>query len=689
MRKFRNRYYQVINKKYEFYFAWIIAISLLSIFIAMIVGSVRASFNDMTLMHQLEHPALLIYMLIAATYIQFWVGYNYYSLMYKELFIWKSLGMNTLVGMSTLVAYLYSVVVMIMRFSNLQLAFQMEIAFEAGALIIMILLSGDKIADFIRNKSISDLDALEKLKSRNAIKLVDGQNIEVSVNDLMIGDLIVVAKGALIPVDSVVVKGQSDFDESLLTGESLPIHKSIGDKAISGSINLNNSVILKVVRIAQDSYINQIVDKVEEIQSQKGKIQKLADKIAKWFTPTVIIVAILGFIITYFLGDKLNTIYTQAGLDTHFLITWNSNAINANAARISSSFYVLISILIAACPCAIGLAIPLALAVGVSKAAKSGISVNNIESFEKIKEVKAIAFDKTGTITTGKFNVNKVINTSEDEEILKTLEMNSLHPLAKSVVQFLNDYKSVELQDIKEEAGIGVFGKFNNFEYSATSLNYALQNNFNFNAVSQNTLNDGSAIVFAKNNTVINVYLLKDELRKNTTQALAKLNNLKIKSFLISGDKLANYKRVSQDLNFESTFFEVSPEQKAQLIVDIKKEHGNTAYVGDGINDLLALETADFKITFNEASEAAKKISDIILLDPDLNNVNESIKIVTQIRRFVKSNFAWAFIYNILVLPISVIGFINPILAALLMSMSSISVVFNSLIFRLRKVRKD
>ncbi|PAF55152.1 heavy metal translocating P-type ATPase [Mycoplasmopsis agassizii] len=704
IKKIIRAYYKVINKKYEFIFAWVIALSLLALFILMIIAKVQYNdTNDMTLMMKVEHPALLVYMAITSFWIQFWLGRSYYVNSYNEIFKWKNLGMNTLIASSTLIAWFYSFILMILKFvyaeHNIQIM-TMEVAFEAGAVIIMILLSGDLISNVIRKKSISDLTALESLRATQAYKIINNQLTLVDLDEIKVGETIVVPKGAQVPLDGIIIKGESLFEQAVLTGESLPVLKAVNDVVIAGSINLNNLIEIKVTKSADDSYLNKIIEKVETIQSEKLPIQKMADKIAKWFTPLVFVIAIAAFLIIYFLGDDLYNLYNNQGLNVNYLLVWNPNNINAESMRISMSIMMLISVLVLACPCALGLAIPLALAVGASKAARHGISINNIESFEKMRLIKAIAFDKTGTLTTGKHLVKEVINEGKDELFLLSLEVNSLHPLAKSVVNYLSQKEQnknqnlINFDEIKEVANQGLFATYQNNNYDAISWKTAINLNYHFDQkmlekyeqIKAN--NSGSEIVFAINKKVISIYFFEDELRKDVEVALVSLKKKNIKIFLITGDNQKNADLLNKRLNFDGVFANVTPNNKAEIIFKLQSEYQNVAFTGDGINDLLALETANFKIAMNEGSDAAKSIADVILVNPNIENVALSIKIISQIRLFVKINFSWAFFYNLVFLPLAIFGFVNPIVGSLLMALSSISVLLNSLIYKLKKVSK-
>ncbi|MDE7099606.1 MAG: HAD-IC family P-type ATPase, partial [Malacoplasma sp.] len=433
---------------------------------------------------------------------------------------------------------------------------------------------------------------------------------------------------------------------------------------------------------------------------QKTRKQKLADKISKIFIPFVLNFSITGFLIQFFLGNVFHEWYIN--LDLSYLITWDGpySPVTGYVSleQVSKSIYLFITVLIIACPCSLGLAVPLAIAVGSSKAMKNSILFNSIDVFEKMKLVNAVAFDKTGTLTTGNFVLEKIVG-ENNLNLIYELESFSLHPLAKSYVNWFlknnKNYKTKKInsKNLKEIPGLGIVYKEKNNTYTITSLHYVKEKNFfipeNINKEIANLPNDKlySFIALSKNKKVKTIVVLGDELRPNAKKTIELFKKLKIKTFLITGDSKKTAFYLNKQLNFNNVYFEVSPEQKSQIIEQIKKEGNFVSYVGDGLNDVLALESSNLKIVMNQGSEIAKSISEIILINGDIYNVYRSIKIALQTRKFVTFNLVWAFAYNAISIALAIFGFINPILAALIMSLSSISVLLNSLIFKFKKLK--
>ncbi|MDE5949945.1 MAG: HAD-IC family P-type ATPase, partial [Malacoplasma sp.] len=389
-------------------------------------------------------------------------------------------------------------------------------------------------------------------------------------------------------------------------------------------------------------------------------------------------------------------------LDLNYLITWDGPYFPATGyvslEQVSKSIYLFITVLIIACPCSLGLAVPLAIAVGSSKAMKNSILFNSIDVFEKMKLVNAVAFDKTGTLTTGNFILEKIIG-ENNLNLIYELESFSLHPLAKSYVNWFlennKDYKTKKInsKNLKEIPGLGIVYREKNNVYTISSLHYVKEKNFfipeNISKKITNLPDNKlySFIVLSKNKKVKTIVVLGDELRPNAKKTIELFKKLKIKTFLITGDSKKTAFYLNKQLNFDSVYFEVSPEQKSQIIEQIKKDGNFVSYVGDGLNDVLALESSNLKIVMNQGSEIAKSISEIILINGDIYNVYRSIKITLQTRKFVTFNLVWAFVYNAISIVLAIFGFINPILAALIMSLSSISVLLNSLIFKFKKIK--
>ncbi|MDE7088081.1 MAG: HAD-IC family P-type ATPase, partial [Malacoplasma sp.] len=383
--------------------------------------------------------------------VQFVFGRKYYINAYKEIFKWRNLGMNTLIALSTGISFIYSFVLMIIKFTIKDSSLNnIDTMYESGAVIITILMIGDLITDKIRKQANKDLSNLEHLQDK-IVYVFNNKKIEKKdIKEIKVNEILFVSKGSRIPLDGFLLSKNALINESIITGESKPVVKVKNNHLLSGSINLGDSIKIKVSNLLNDSYLNKVIEKIEELQSQKTKQQKLADKISKIFIPFVLIFSIIGFLIQFFLGNVFHEWYIN--LDLNYLITWDGPYFPATGyvslEQVSKSIYLFITVLIIACPCSLGLAVPLAIAVGSSKAMKNSILFNSIDVFEKMKLVNAVAFDKTGTLTTGNFILEKIIG-ENNLNLIYELESFSLHPLAKSYVNWFlennKDYKTKKI----------------------------------------------------------------------------------------------------------------------------------------------------------------------------------------------------------------------------------------------------
>lgn len=693
---------KIFNKKVKLIICGFLTVFLLILFFMMVAVYQKTDAISIKIDTILNGAYMQIFMCIAAFFVQFIFGIEYYKNSYKEIFKWKALGMNTLIASSTLISFIYSFVLMFLKIFHPHQFHHYHSMFESGATIIMVSMIGDLITESIRKKANSDFNYLESFIDPYVFVIKDNSLVKTNIKDVKVGDLISVPKGGKIPLDSKLISNNSLINESILTGESRPVIKNKNDVLMSGSINIGEAINIQVTKLLKDSYLNQIIDKLEDIQGQKVKLQKVADKISKHFIWVIFFLSVLGFLVQFFFGSVFHEWYSN--LDLNYLITWTNPSGGAakgfvSFEQIAQSIYLFITVLIIACPCALGLAAPLAIAIGSSKAAKQGILINNINAFEKMKYVDAICFDKTGTLTTGNFVIEKTIGDLKSLNIIYELEKKSLHPLAKSYVSWFQKNhdatKSKEFKEdlIKEIAGVGIIYKENKNEYKITSLHYAQNNKFKFsNEIldSIKTLDDDklySYIVLSINNVVSTIVVLSDELRENVARSIELFNKLKIKTYLITGDNQKATSYLSKHLKFTKVYSQVSPDQKADIIKELKGSKSFVAYVGDGINDVLALEQSDLKIVMNEGSEITKSISDVILVKNDIYNVYKSIKITLETRKFLIFNLMWAFGYNVITIPLAIFGFINPILAAIIMAFSSISVLANSLLFKIKKIK--
>jgi Cu+-exporting ATPase len=454
----------------------------------------------------------------------------------------------------------------------------------------------------------------------------------------------------------------------MITGESMPIEKNIDSKVIGGTINKTGSFEFKVTAIGDNSILGQIIKMVEEAQGSKAPIQKLADKIAAIFVPAIIVIAILTFIGWLFISD----------------------------AGFSTALINFVAVLIIACPCALGLATPTAIIVGTGRGAQKGILIKNAESLELAQKLDTIIFDKTGTITTGKPKVSSVFTNSFDIEVfLKlagSLEQRSEHPVAQAIVSYAmnNGINFEKVESFESLTGAGLKGQVNENEILAG--NQSLMNNNSIDIkIFEETINElsGSSktlIFVAINKQLTGLIAVEDEIKNNSKEVVAKLKSMNLKTVLLTGDNIRTAKFIAEDVGFDDYQAEVLPGDKLSVISDYRSKGKIVAMVGDGINDAPALAKSNVGIAMGTGTDVAIESGDIVLLSGDLNGVVNAIKLSRQTLNTIKQNLFWAFIYNIIGVPLAAFGLLNPMIAALAMSFSSVSVVTNSLRLKRKKL---
>ncbi|WHQ36665.1 cation-translocating P-type ATPase [Spiroplasma sp. SV19] len=443
-----------------------------------------------------------------ATIILLYCGRRYYINMFNEIFRWHLLGMNTLIGLGTLLSYGYSIYLIASHSSYMLL-------FETAGTIIMIMLLGNIINTSVQRKVTAGIEGVITLQVEEANRVDVKQKVTViNTKEVNVGDILLIKKGEKIPVDGIIQQGTGYVNEAMLTGESNIIVKELGTEVIGGTVNMGEPFYLQATKVGKDTVLANILQKVDEIQSQKPRIQRIADQIAKWFTPLILIVALVTFLCQYFIFHKGDV---AKGLD------------------------IAITVIVISCPCALGLATPLAVAVGFGKALKEGVIFNNTNAFEKINKIDAIAFDKTGTITTGELTVHQFLGDQVNSKYIYHLEKLSAHPIAKSIVNFFrSEQGEIIFQQFKEEAGLGLYGVYNNNVYQAMSYHTAVKKDFqNLLAPQVAALSAPNPILIALviNQTITNVLVLTDTVRPDAASTIGKFTKKHITTHMISGDK--------------------------------------------------------------------------------------------------------------------------------------------------------
>ncbi|MBN1969535.1 MAG: cadmium-translocating P-type ATPase [Candidatus Delongbacteria bacterium] len=579
-----------------------------------------------------------------ATPVQFIAGFRFYKKAFLGL---KSftMGMDLLVVLGTSAAYFFSI------YSAFISDFDHGLYFEASAMLITLILFGKHLEAKAKKNTSEALKKLMSLEAKTAIILKNGVETEVEVKDLKKGDEIIVKPGEKIAVDGRVVKGFSAVDESMLTGESIPVEKKIEDSVIGATINLHGTINFIAEKTGKDTVLHKIIEAVEKAQSAKPPVQRLADEISGYFVPVVLGISVITFILWYFIGDS----FTDALVNS-------------------------VSVLVIACPCALGLATPTAIMVGTGAAATKGILFKNGESLESICKINAIGVDKTGTITIGKPEVSEVITNENGSNFLtmvSSLENRSEHPLAKSIVSYAKS-KKIALKDVtnfKNYPGDGVEGEVEGVKVKAGKANFIGINSEN---------GKGSEVYVSFNGNYVGKIILKDQIKPTSLLSLEKLRLNGIKVYMLTGDSDNVSKSIGKLANFNDNeiFSSLKPEEKALKIRDLQRKGFYTAMAGDGINDAPALAASNLAIAMGNGTDIAMETSDVTIVKGDLELINSAVIVSRLTIRKIKQNLFWALIYNILGIPLAAFGFLNPIIAGTAMALSSVSVVSNSLLLK-------
>lgn len=585
----------------------------------------------------------------------FLLGWQFHISAFRQLKKLQS-NMDTLISIGTLSAYFLSTWSMI---------YGGHLYFETAAVITALILLGKYLEMKTKGRASQAMAKLMELGVKKArIINKDGVEIEKNIEDIKVGEILIVRPSEKIPLDGLVVEGESSVDESMLTGESLPVSKTTDNKVFGATINQNGVLKIEVTQVGEDTVLAQIVKTVEEAQAYKAPMQKLVDKISSIFVPTAIIISILTFVGWY-------------------LATGNVPLSIINA----------VAVLVIACPCALGIATPIAVMVGSSVGARNGILIKNGESFEKAKNVDAILFDKTGTLTEGKPKIQEVImnadGKSDEKHVLKvgaSLAANSEHPLSKAIFQKANseDIKLAELVNFEEFSGRGVSGSCKVYQTKLLLGNRKLfeENNLDLSWIDEileKYKNSGGTINFVSHGEkVIGAFLIADEIKETAREAILEIKKMGIKAMMISGDNKNTAKVIADQIGIEEYLAEVLPHEKQNKVKSLQESGMKVVFVGDGINDAPSLVQADLGIAMGSGTDIAKESGNIIIMKNEPIKAVEAIRLSQKTFKTIKQNLFWAFMYNTLAIPLAVFGIITPMFAALAMSLSSISVIANS-----------
>lgn len=535
------------------------------------------------------------------------------------------------------------------------------------------LLLGKFLEKFARKRTFESIKKLIEATPKEARVLNNGKELRLKIEDVRIGDIILVKPGEKIPVDGIVVDGESYVDEKMVTGEPIPVFKKRGDNVIGGTINSNGILKIKVQREFKDAFISYIIRVTQEAINSKPKIQKMMDKVINYFVPSIFIIALLSYIYWMIMGEKF------------------------------IAFLSFISVLVIACPCAFGLATPLAITIGIGKGAQNGILIRNGDAIETLKDITAFIFDKTGTLTKGEPSVSKIITYGLNEKDLLfyagSVLKNSEHPIAKSIYEYIKEIKIGldDAEEFEEISGKGVRGKVSGNEIIVGNKNFLIQNGVEIDEKIERDLKllEGEAksnLIISINKEVKGIVAVSDEIKEEAIYVIEELKKMKKKIFMITGDNRSSAEAIAKRLKIDNFYAEVLPDQKLEKIRELKKKGEIVAFVGDGINDAPAIAEAHVGIAMGKGKEVIIETGDIVIVNDSLYDIIRGIKLANKTFSKIKTNLFWALIYNIILIPFAA-GFFytlfkipfRPEWSSFAMAFSSFSVVMNSLF--LKRVR--
>lgn len=632
-------------------FVILIVFSILGIILMYISMGQMFNLPIPNILNMVQNPKIYAISLMLLSLLFIFYGFDIIKNGFKNI-VHKMPNMDSLVGVGVIVNFVYSLWNTVQVFmGNTNLVHHLY--FESSAIIILFVKVGRFIDKKNKDKAVDTIKNLVTITPKKGTILKDNKEIEVNINEIEKGDIVVSKPGEKIAVDGTIRNGKTHTDESFITGESKPVSKSIGDNVIAGSVNYDGYIKYKAERIGKDSSISNIVTMVVEATNTKAPIARVADKISGYFVPTIFIISLVAFVLNLVLTTDIN-----------------------------EAILALVSVLVVACPCALGLATPLAMVVAIGNCSKNGILVKSSEILEATNKIDTIVFDKTGTLTTGKMTIVDGVYSKEKLKILKSLEKNSNHPLAKSIYNDEKDIFSVE--EFKEEPGLGVKGKINGIQYFAGNYKYVekMQVENKLKVEEEKIISKGESIVylFNKKETLL-IIGLADTIKKDVVKTVNELKKLDKKIFMLTGDNDKTAKIIAKQVGIENVISNVSPKQKLEKIKELNSNN-NCAMVGDGINDSPSLKTATIGISVENGTDISADSSDVILLNENMSNILKLFKIGKNTIRIIKQNLFWALFYNICMIPLATGLFpisLNPMIASLAMTLSSLTVVLNSL----------
>lgn len=617
--------------------------------------------------------------MIVSTVAIFWVG-KPYLLGVVRFFRYGVANMDTLIGLGTLSAYVYSNLITIIPFLGTLLRVPEYTYFDVTVVVIGFITLGKYLEARSKRKTGDAIEKLLNLQAKTALVIRENKEKEISINEVVHGDLIIVKPGTKIPVDGIIIEGSSFIDESMITGEPIPVEKKINDSVVAGTLNTNSTFTFKATKVGSETLLSHIVKMVEEAQGSKAPIQALADKISGIFVPIVLVIALLT------LGTWLIVGSQYLGFSQAF----------------SFGIVSFVGVLVIACPCALGLATPTAIIVGVGKGAREGILIKDAATLEKLHKVNTLVVDKTGTITIGRPSLTSIKNYSnlEDEKIisiLATLESKSEHPIAHAIVEYAktNSIQNSSISNFEILKGKGLKGEIDKVNYFAGNIKLISDLNLSFDSetIETETLQGKTPIILATEKEILGIFMVADKVKPESVQVIKDIHKLGIKIVMLTGDNKNTAKAIADEIGIDEVVAEVLPEDKLKTIKELQERGQVVAMAGDGINDAPALAQADVGIAMGTGTDVAIETAGITLLGGDISKLVKAIRLSKITMRGIKQNLFWAFIYNVVGIPLAagvfypIFGWVlNPIFAGFAMAMSSVSVVSNSLRIKSKKL---
>ncbi len=601
-----------------------------------------------------------------------YVNRSYFIIGFKRL--WKRTpNMDSLIAMGSSAAIIYGILAIYMlglglghHQIDLVEKYKMDLYFEAAGMILTLITLGKYLETKSKRKTSEAISKLMNLAPKTATVIRQEKEMQVSLSDIVIDDIVVIKPGESIGVDGIIIKGNSSIDQASMTGESIPVEKTVGDNVISGTINQNGSFYMKATKVGDNTTLSQIIKLVEEASSSKAPIAKLADKVSGIFVPCVIAISIIATIIWLIQGQSLE-----------FALS------------------IGIAVLVISCPCALGLATPVAIMVGTGRGAAEGILIKSAEALEQLHSVNTVILDKTGTITTGTTTVTDIYSVIDEKELLKiagSIEKNSTHPLSIAILEKAKQEKVdlIEVQEFKNASGRGVKAKIEDKQYFVGNLAFMKENKIEQEQIDKKAnkyLEQGKTVIYIANEEkIIGMLAIQDMIKDTSVQAVKELKRNHLQVIMLTGDNKKVAQIIAKEVGIDTVISEVLPQDKEKEVAKLQENGKKVVFVGDGINDSPALVKADVGIAIGSGTDIAIEAADIVLMKDNLLDVVTAIRLSKAVIRNIKMNLFWAFFYNIIGLPIACGAFyfslglkLNPMIGALAMSLSSVCVVTNAL----------